>query len=472
MPHLVRFVDSVAAAPTIRLDVSDGTTWRVTSFDASPPRLRRSMSQNAMTDGGFVSSSQYEMRTVKATLWLTKATQDLNATQLQQLGRELNRDGNYLMYQPMSLSKPVFFRTVRSDFTSVREVPSSDTAVRAIEIEVLAEPFALGLRETLGPFTVNNDPAAGSNGCFFDVTGVLGDVDTPFLMVDTSSGPSRFDMAVRQHGTPSAFTFVYQCESMGLAAMSDTTNPGGGPDAAMSGTGTNNFVRTTFATLATLSTRLLGAIPAGAASDGTFRILAVVRRSDSTSSIQVQVGQTAVGASLSETPLVTLPLTTNRQLVDLGTINNQTAQMFLGSDTKPGPTTRSFTLKAGRTSGAGSLDWDVVFLIPADEAYLKFSDGRTLPRETTFDLVLDGDQAVMMPTGANIYAGDSVYPDALFLAMSLAGSPPRLVPNQTNRIYLLTSDFTSDLPRHTKTDSEVLTLHYFPRYLYVRPSGT
>lgn len=466
---LIQFVDAISASPTVRLNLNDNAPWRCPEFSAPPPRLRRSTALNAMGNGGLPGSSVYDMRTVTMVLDLA-GTQDAQASQIQLLARELDRAENFLKYQPNGLTKPVFFRVFRSNITELED-KEARTPKRRLKVELLCQPEALGLREILGPYTVNNDPAAGSNGCYVDLTGVLGDVTVPFLMVDTSSVPSRFHMAVRQHGTPGSLTFFAQAE--GLTLGTDTTNPGAGPDAAMSGTGTNNFVRTSFATSASLDTRLTWTMPAGVEQHGIFRILAVVRRSDNTSTIKVK--SYASGWDTEDAaPTVTLPLTTNRQLVDLGVMSNETLPMFLGSDARPGPAARNLLLQASRTSGAGTLDWDVVFLIPADESTVMFSNGSELARDATADLVLDGltSVAAKMPSGSDVFAGDSVY-SAAQNQLQLSGRIPSLVPGRTNRLYFLTHDYSATSnPRHTKADTESLTIHYWPAYLTIRPSAT
>ena len=51
---VVRFVDSIAASPTTRLDLNDGTTFTLNAAVlADPPKIHGSISSNAMTDGGL-----------------------------------------------------------------------------------------------------------------------------------------------------------------------------------------------------------------------------------------------------------------------------------------------------------------------------------------------------------------------------------------------------------------------------------
>ena len=89
----------------------------------------------------------------------------------------------------------------------------------------------------------------------------------------------------------------------------------------------------------------------------------MLRRSDASSVIRVQVDTT--GAA------VTLPLTTSRILVDLGLVSTPGLTDIAGSGTAyVGSSDVSYALRAARDSGAGTLDWDIVYLVPADESLL------------------------------------------------------------------------------------------------------
>ena len=160
---VVKFVDSIASSPTTRLDLNDSTTFTLAAAVlAPPPQIQSSVSSNAMTDGGYQSASRYGYRVIHLELILNVATQDLAATALQNLHRELDRETNYLKWQPDTATKPVFFKTWRTSPLQIVDQPAA-RAVYYVTLEIPAEPFALGLRETVSVGTVNNDPAAGSN---------------------------------------------------------------------------------------------------------------------------------------------------------------------------------------------------------------------------------------------------------------------------------------------------------------------
>lgn len=455
MPALIQFVDSIASSPTVRLDINDASVWFTRNFSAPPPRLRRSMSQNAMRDGAHVSSSSYDTRTLSIELTLIKeASEDLAATEMQKLWRELDRADNFLRYQPDNFTKPVFFRLYRSDVEDLEELWTVPIA-RTITLELLAEPFALGLKEVLGPYTVNNNPAAGSNGLFVTLGSVVGDVAAPAViqLAHGSSTLTSLYLAVRNDSAATDLIWQ-QAEAMTLGT--DTTNPGSGPDAAMSGSGTNNFRRTSFAT-ATMQTRLTPTINV---LRGTYRLLACVRRSDATSVMTARVVSNGIGG-----PTTTIPLTTARQVLDLGVFSysrgdlDKVGYSSVGSSASVSPGTVAF--QAARASGSGTLDWDFVLFLPADVCTAAASG------IATAGLLVDGiiEAAIPYAPGGDPFAGTATPNGA---GWALSGGFPFLVPNDDNRLTLLHSRSTG----HTVGDSVTLNAHYWPRYLYVRPVST
>lgn len=455
---VIQFVDSIAASPTVRLDLNDGTVWR-TRLSAPPPALRRAVSANTMRDGDYVSTSTYGDRTLTLDGDLISSTQDLNATQLQLLARELDRDTNIIRYQPNGATSPVFFRTKRADYTVAELVAA--LAYRQPLATIPAEPFALGLRETISVGTVSNDPAAGSNGCYFDVTTVKGDVAAPMVFVDTGTLAVNMLLAVKQDALAGDFPTVFQAESA-VGVEWDTSNPGGGPDAAMSGSGTNNFLRTTFATHTELANRVTvdgASTAAKKAMRGSHRVLVGMRRASATGAMTActyrVVNDTAIYG-----PTVTIPASTARQLVDLGLVT-----IGVGDEIDPvnSPAT-GITLFASSASGA-DLDWDCIFLVPADAAMC------LLGVSTTFaggHLVLDGDKgaAYSVSNAANIYSTGTVFNRQV----TPVGSVPMLKPGVTNRFVY--HKFDASTPAYSKSVTGTVAIHYNPRYLFIRPATT
>lgn len=220
------------AAQTLRLDLNDGVTWGVNyeGTDFSPPPLKQAWSSTLMTDGERLSAAAYGNRQIQLSMDLMASNQDVVATQLQKLWRELNRPSNILMYQPQGATNPVFFRTLRSSNTRVTDFPAG--AMRHVQVTIDAEPFAYGYKETLTPVAVCNDPAPGptvpgTNRMFFDVTNPKGDVETPLYL--KLNGPSIINtptqgqkisaIAVRRRGNPDNVPFVLQAENLAVGTQ-------------------------------------------------------------------------------------------------------------------------------------------------------------------------------------------------------------------------------------------------------------
>jgi hypothetical protein len=456
-----RFVDSIAAAPTVRLDMT-ASPWSVGNGSSfPPPPMKRAIAGTLLVDGEQIPAAAYANRTITLELILQATSHAAAETQMQLLARELDRVSNILMVDPDG-SNPVFFRTMRGgDYN-----PQLITDGRyTISVQVPAEPFGYGLRESISPVTVNNDPAAGSNGMFFDVTSVKGDTETPlFLSVPTASvalsGRRISAVALRRQGTPANLPFSIQAESMTLGA--DTTVQAN--DAVMSGAG-SNYVRCTFATTATMATRVSATHPAAAGVDvrGTYRVYVRVRKSVGADPVTMQLQINLDGATVTNATVTVPAVATNRYWVDLGLV-----QYPLGSD----PNTDGYTntalsvrgqelrIQAARTSGTTNLDIDAVILVPADDLFMliKWSE---FSGPTSF-IVDSGDEAVYAVGASGEVRGTQM--------AEVVGGFPRVSPSVTNRVFFVL-DVGATAGGDDKTSTVAVTPYYWPRYLYVRPAG-
>lgn len=441
-------------AAVVSLNLNDEVVFRCRSFSAPPPRLRRASSANAMRDGISVSSSQYDSRILTLELDLITATQDLSAAALQQLFRELDRETNVLKYQPTGASVPVYFRTYRSDMASLIDV-TGPAAYRIPTIDLLAEPFAYGELDVASA-TVPNDPGAG--GCAFDFGDVLGDVPAPVQIFDVTAVRSKGIVANwRRRDTTGTYDFsnagFVQAETLTLGT--DTTNPGGAADAVMSGAGTTNYVRTSFATTTAMATRASYATSLPAS---LHRVFAVVRRSDATSVMNARMTYSGpVTGFTGET--VVIPQTTQRQILDLGVIDLRVPN---GTADKTVPLT--VNLQAQRVSGAGTLDWDLVYLLQADQHLAQWSTG--VADDTSSDLYLNSERDSLQALLASGYTLPE--PDSFGKTIPYSGSLPYAYPDTDGQFVWIVSTSTA----HDKTLSSSLVLVMNPRYLYVRPSGS
>jgi hypothetical protein len=463
--HVVQLVSAIDAAPTTRLDLNSGE-WRLlyAGTTIGMPPLDRAVVDTLLTDGATYPASAYGNRTLTLRFELETATVDEQANEIQKLARELNRPSNILKWQPDTSTHPVFFRTFRSDISRVDDVPGS-ILTKYIVVELKAEPFAYGLRETVTPITVSNNPAAASNGCFFDVTGVKGDVETPLILkVPTTNRGDQSAIAVRRRGTPSSAPGFLQAESMTLGTDTTVT----ASESTMSGSG-NNYARCSFSTTTDWSVRISAGSPwpASASVDnrGTYRVFLRCRKTTAADDAEVRL---AIGASNSFiiNDAVVLPDTTNVVMVDLGLMS-----IPIGSDpvhdgysnTEIAARGLYVAVQARRTGGATSVDFDYLAFMPADDrlGVVQWTDNAGDADRLILDGIHELTYGIINSSGALV----SMTPG------SLAGGFPLLSPGETNRIYHL-NEVKPGTGEPTFPTTWSFEPFYYPRYLSVRPAST
>lgn len=302
--------------------------------------------------------------------------------------------------------------------------------------------------------TINNNPAS-TNGCYFDVSSVIGDVETPAILKFrashlTSKGPTA--IAGRRRGTPSSMPFLFQAE----AASMGTDTSVQANDAVMSGSG-SNYVRCTFATATAMTTRATFTIPSISSTDarGTYRVFARYRKSVAGDTITMR--WTANGDTYT-----TAASTTNRRWIDLGLMQlpvgpDPDCEGYSGVTLPVGET--SFALQAARTSGSGNLDIDCVLLMPADDWML------------ISDLAQTGDQVVLDGVRQAVYARTGGGVTAYSTTTGHAGGWPMLAPNQTNRLAVILNAASTSVSDDI-TSTLGVAVSYYPRYLYLRPASS
>jgi hypothetical protein len=467
----VRFVDSVASSPTLRLDLNDETVWACTNFDAPPPRLKRSVASNIVTPGGYVGSSAHDLRLLTISLEVITNTQDLGATELQKLARELDRPTNVLQYQPTGATKPVFFKTYRSDVSAVLDMVAAKT-YRNITIEVLADPYALGLEETLvNAATINNDPAHATNPMGLTLGTVLGDVPAPLRVVASASGTGMVKMpllgitTMHPGYTIASRPIFFQCES--ATTSTDTTVTA---DATMSG---GSKMRTTPGTTSTTTrwlATLTGYVP------GEYRVFVRCAKTVGTDVWEASVAQDYGGGSIGPGVRHAFSInTTSPVWVDCGVV-----ALGLGNanaDPSRLVDVSSFRFQAGRTSGTGSLDSDAIIFIPV--AGPRIRDNRVLITDLGG---IANDSTVVWDTEA-----DSIYSYVTAtgkfsarLGNTSTGGMPWVYPNHTNYLwymahathYTVRNVLSPYVATDVLTQAVTLSAFYNPRYLYVRPSAS
>jgi hypothetical protein len=458
MASSLKFVDSIASSPTTRLDLNDRTTWRLhtegTQF--SPPPLDQAVASTLLADGAVIPASAYGLRTIQLMLSVNAASADATATQLQTFYRELNRPGNFLRWQ-QETTNPVFFRTFRTSADEVQDLGRIDGTRKLLSVAFLAEPFAYGLLETpVSSVTVSTDPAAGSNGCFVDVTGVKGDVEAPALISFPGSAVGigvQTLTAVRRRGTPANTPFFLQAEAM----TQGTNTTVQANDANFSGSG-SNYSRCTFTTASDqvrLSTTTLGT--SGVDLRGRYRVFLRYRKNTSSDGVNIRL---LWGDSLSmvENDSYATPSSTSFRAADLGEISLPFGfdPIYAADGTELSVFNAvNIEVRAARTSGSGTVDFDVLVFVPADDRLAITEWANALETH-----VLDA-------RDTSVHVRDSSGRVVSSAAPTISGGYPLLSPGQTNRVFLLQNIVVWAL-----TTMSSVSVSYYPRYLTVRPAST
>jgi hypothetical protein len=614
-PYEVAFVSSIpttgTAAATLDLFTDPWCVVAGTRFP--PPPLRRAATSTLLADGELYPATAYENRTLQLRLAVQADTPDTIAGHLQDLTQQLDKATNFLRVR-VKTTESVYFRTFRVSADDL-DVVTRDKRTALVNVDIPAEPFGLGPKQTLPTVTVYNDPAEGTTlnanpffetnvlnwtpvggtfvrstahnisapasglltpdgvtatvqvrseaiatpvgqsvrasawvwstaarnvdiiirwtdaadalistttvttalgagtwtfldmtatapantvyshlvismggtppasntiwiddarlrfpgsvgGMCFDVTGVIGDVETPlylslpaFPLIDETSV-----FAVRRHGDVTQVPFVLQAEA---ATLLGTDTSLGAFDSAMSGAG-SNYARVTFATDITLTSRLDWSGWPNANNigiRGTYRVFARVRRSVAGDTVRLRLDLLYNGAVISNS-VVALPTVGTLRYVDLGLVS-------LPGSSDPvtdGPTGVELTvrgscglrLNASRDSGTSNLDVDVLVFMPADDRLVLVSWGE--PGSVAASYILDS----LREAAYGIDASGFVTCEA---PMGVAGGPPLVSPNVTNRVYYIPSVRPTGVA-DSKTTTTVITPYYWPRYLNLRPVGT
>lgn len=465
MADQIGFVDTIDPNPTVRLDLSDGTTWRVLleGTDLSPAPLRRASSSNMLSDGDRIQASTYGDRVVDLALRLVTEDVDEVGEQIQALARELDRPSNILRWWPDGATEPVFFRTKRSPLGSIRQDLKT---LHAAQVPILAEPFALGLEVALTPVVVSADPATG---CYLEVPFPAGDVQTPLHLSFAAggviaAGRRQTVMAVRRRGTPGSAPWIIQAESMTLAANTALQ----ANDAAMSGSG-QNYVRASSLS-GSYVTRLTSAVfPSSPSVDarGKYRVYLRYRKTNASGEVRVRLVVSPDGTTqiIPDTVGVVLPLDTVVRYADLGTV-----QLPVGDD--PGTFGPSgvdlpcrgvqFLIQVSLTAGSSNLDADCLVLMPADDRLCRVL-WPSVSGPTSMELDSRTSQVYALGSSGETYSTE---------LRALDSGVPMISPGGYNLLRILPDAGTTSTAGDLLANTLTITPRYWPQYAYLRPALT
>lgn len=429
MPHTLRFVDAITASPTTALDLNDGSLWLATreGTDFTPPALRYTESSSQLVDGDTVTSSVYENRTLTLALELNASSANAAATQLQALHRELDKPNNLLQYKPESATSPVFFRTIRADVPRLYEDYGNGGQWQGT-IRIPAEPFAIGLKQTLTPNTISGTLPSYAE---FDFSGISGDVPTPLLigLSGTSVQDSIVAIGVRRRGTPSAATFLDPIT--GSASISST-----------SGTTVASFSWPDTANVDHVGDYRV--YVEGSKSVATTPIALFVSHAAGTSE-ECVLGTTETGTRWYDAGVVSIP------------VGSAGRRDGYGAAYPGRPAT--FTIQARRLSAGSNPTFAVnrVYLVPADteHAVVQFPD-------VSGTYYLDGPNDCEYVVSSGGLASSDPF--------SRSGRLPMLSPGAQATKLVVLNGLQGQSAAGSSTGN--LTFAYWPRYRHVRPASS
>ena len=473
MAFICQFVaDMASSSPAVRLDLnSTGMRVLTSGLELGPTLFEKGYVSSTLRHGKRPVRSTGINQILRIPVEINEASEALGAQAVEDLVRQLAMD-NILKVQLDGAPAPLFYRTFGdADFAAAtRSVLIRDTT---ITLQIEAEPFGYGPRVSLGSFTVSNNPAAGTNPCRFDITGVLGDVPTPLLLLATSTGASGAPsglvnkwahFATRRRGTPSGYSNVIQAEDMtqgtGAVVTADGTMSNGSKSRI--GFGTPG-----------LTLRLSDTFPGNGTptveARGEYKVYGRFAKTVASDVITVQLGYGASSASPVFNDAKTLPAgAAGPYTVELGTIPvpawaDPIQHGFSGVSTKA---VMAFVgLYVARTSGSGSVDVDYLYFMPADEPTTLIA--RFPSTNTTY--AIDG----TTDEGGAVYAMNTALDEVLSTEAPAqivgGGGFPELIPGVTNRIHFLRHvDPTGTVD--ALTDTTTFAAYYWPRWReFTRP---
>lgn len=390
------------------------------------------------------------------------------------LARELLRAQNWLKVQVDATAPVRYFKTYRTEPGSLSLEHIETAGAWDIVVPLVADPFAYGARETLSPITINNDPVAGTNPCRAVLPTILGDAPAPLRILmnpGNATGLYGFRHMFAVHATtdsPAGPVTWAVGGTDGWTAGTDTA--ASSADATMSG-GNRRVV--SFATVATMATRISGSAPA-ALPAGKYKVLVRVARSDLDSTFGLRFGQNvAFSYRYGETVAFDRAASTavgHAAWVDLGDFQHPYGHLVPAGQ-EGGAATPDVSLQAERRTGTGSLYLDAFLLVPLETTTT--IQNRLLFSEQNLGAI---DSGAATGTWDGDWEGAWSFnqfgvANSDFVA-ELQGQFPAVVPGATNTLHMLQQVngrrpfFGQDNP-DIITGTSVLTLSYYPRYLYL-----
>lgn len=456
----IKLVDAPTSSATVLFDFNDVT--------ATP---KREVHADDFTIGvpelvGDVDAVDplYGERVVSFTCAMTGTKPQVAAAQSALARRLLASGQSWLWVRMTATSRLLFFRTYRPQpgdlsFELVQTVQAGKAERWELEVDLPCEPFAYGERVTQSTQTISNDPtvSAGSNPMRIVLPSIVGDAPTRLRLALSPSAATGFNryMLVNQ-----ASATLRTAVGRGIGTADGLTV---GTDAATTGTVNaslfvgGSYREVTFATNATLVTRLSGAFPS--VGPGRYRIML---RASMNGTYQIQA------SSYRDGPLRAIG-GSSVTWINLGDFEmppgRPSASTDLGPDVAP-----PFSLRIARTSGSSML-LDYLLLVPLQAADTAGCEVLTVADSYTYNsaqtMTWDGDQELAwMKTTAT---GMLYFPTGT--PQELSGTFPIGRPGSQHVMTLFrNASVTAEGEDASPASSMSVTVSYFPRFLYVGDS--
>lgn len=459
------FVEAPAAVPVVKLSLH---TWPSVTVPVE------SFTLGGLTfdgDAGSVGAEDGE-REASFTVQVVGTSAAAGAT-IRDISRQLLAARNWLMVQPGNAAEPYFLHTYRTAQDAL-QWEDDESGIWQLPVRLSCDPGISGPPETLGPYVIQNNPAAATKPCFHKTTvnAVKGDFPAPVtvkMVPSVNLGGRRLLMSMVAMDPAPAGPVVWQVNTAGFTAGVDTTKST--TDASMSN-GTRATV--TFATDAGMKARLYGTAPATLV-PGRYKVLVRAARTTGGTETKMRLKQASPdGDQFYEGPVVRFNL--GASWVDLGEFTFP----FGVGDVDPADVGNveapNVTLMASRTAGAGDLLIDCFLLVPVDTA-ATVERAQTL--RVAFSGVGPGSTNTAVVDSANKRYRQYVTTGNVLTAQfppQMPGGFPVLVPGKVNVAHLLQQTFTeAPLPGPAQNDSLTattsVTFEYVPQYLHLRPDG-
>lgn len=428
----------------------------------------------------------YGKRQVEFTLQFT-GDYDEVATAIQSVIRQITQQSptgptrrNWLMFRwSGEEDHPFFLRTYPTSLSAVNW-RQSGAGVWEMPVQIMCDEAFWGAPES-GSVTVNNDPVAGTNPCFWRIgTGVKGDIETP-LFITTGAASDLFGRSVlvasqalgfSQSQTAPFYTQFNVASGVSASPGSGVAWTTGSGDAAMSG---GNYWRLTTSSTAGDVAQLLwnsNTVMANAPV-GDYRVLIRTRASDSSDwLIQFVLLGGSTSNRVNGDVITYHQVGTGPKWLDLGVFRLPPGAPpidtgFGTAATSAGVRPELFITAPAATSK--TLDLDGIMFVPAgvDQAVATRTGMSSVPvsGSGSLSLVLDSlaDFVYMLDSGGQV--GYTPVP-------SFVGSLPSVVPGADNSLTYLWHVGITTTTNDSITASTVLNWKYWPRYLHLRTATT